>query len=422
MNFSVINWACQSAWSSMRVGSHIKAFVAASLIYPASLTAIPSAHAALERTPFADWSLRCQDNNYCIAETEGTASNGEAFKLKIERGAKPGSDVYVTLRPKTTLAEGTTARIEVSGEEENYGFFGKAGQIYQGNEMTFGGAADRALVENLRLGLTARIQIEFGGKKGTLSYEVALTGLTHALLRMDEEQGRIGKLDAIVAWGGVPADAQLALDHTASAPRQAEEKQANAARNTPPASPPPAAPENDLPPPVMPSQDLADGGSMLIYDVNEIPERVQFLGYSGLNCQLDETVPGFGAQLHVAGDEETWIVPCQMADANVPYYMARHISFNPDLTEWLEFETPPAFNEANHALVNNLFYDPQTRQVTGTTYHSPNYDCGVFERHEEMAESGQYELVEYLEKTDCDGVTGPPEGWPRSWSIDEMGN
>ncbi|WP_417666766.1 DUF1176 domain-containing protein [Roseibium sp.] len=400
----------------------LKIAVVSAIALPGTLLASPAVHAALEKAAFGDWSLRCRENNYCIAEAEGTASNGEAFRLKVERGAKPGSDVYVTLRPKTPLAEGMMARIEVAGEEENYGFFGKAGQIYEGNEMTFGGDADRALIENLRLGLTAQVQIEFGGKQGTLRYKVPLTGLTHALLRMDQEQGRIGKLDAIVAWGGVPADAKLDLEQVASSPRPAREKPARTdVAAAPPAPPPPPAPANDIPPPIMPSQDLANGDGGLVYDVNEIPERVQFLGYSGLNCQLDEVVPAFGAQYYTAGDEETWIVPCEMADANVPYYMARHISFNPDLTEWLEFETPPSFNEPNHALINNLVYDPQTRQVTGTTYHSPNYDCGAFERHEEMAESGEYELVEYLEKTSCDGVPGPPEGWPRSWSIDEMG-
>lgn len=404
-------------------GGLLKLLIAAGLLLPGAPFAPHPAEAKLERMSFGDWSLRCRENNYCIAEAEGTASNGEAFRLKVERGGKPEAGVYVTLRPETPLSEGVTARIEVSGTGENYGFFGKAGQIYKGNEMTFGGVADRPLIENLRLGLTARVQIEFGGKDGTLGYDVPLTGLTHALLRMDQEQGRIGKRDAIVAWGGVPADASLELNRLASSAQGAKEKAA-------PASPPnasastalaaPQAPASDLPAPVMPSQEVAS--AMLIYDVNEIPEKVRFLGYSGLNCQLDEAVPGFGAQVFVAGDEETWIVPCEMADANVPYYMARYVAFNPDITTWLEFETPPGLNEPNHALVNNLTYDPQTRQVTGTTYSSPNYDCGVFERHEEMAESGEYELVEYLEKAQCDGVIGSPDGWPLFWSIGEMGN
>ncbi len=372
------------------------------------------AGAELARTTFGDWTVRCNDKNYCIAETKGESSNDEAFRLKVERGAKPGSDVFVTLRPATELDVGMRARIEIESlDEDNYGYFGTVSKIYTGNEMTFGGDPHRDLVEKLRLGEDAQIQIDFGGSTGTLTYWVKLAGLTHALLAMDEEQGRIGRLDAVVAWGGLPADGSVAI-------AQAAPKAAAAPKQTEAAAPP--APANDLPPPVMPSQDLSTGARGLVYTVNELPDTVQMMGTRTLDCQLDETLPAYGAQFYAEGDVETWVVPCSMADANVPYFMAVHIPFNPSLDEWKEFETPPDFNQPNHALVNNLFFDPDTGGVTGTTYYSPNYDCGAFERHEMMAESGDYELVEYLEKPTCDGVTGPAEGWPLSWTIDEMGN
>ncbi len=352
---------------------------------------------ALDRVTHDDWSIRCDDKTYCIAETSGEASTGEAFRLKVERTAGKDSKVFVTLRPKTTLETGMRARIEIeSGQEENYGYFGVADRIYTGNEMTFTGASDRELIDKLRLGRTARIQIEFGGKAGTITYEASLKGITRALLRMDEEQGRVGRLDAIVARGGQPSGSE-----GASA----------------------AAPAADLPPPVMPSQDLASGGARgLVYSLDEIPESVRMIGARTLDCQLQETVPGFGARYFAQGDVEVWVIPCQMADLNVPWYMVTHIPFNPSLDELHEFETPPGFNQPNHSLVNNLSHDPATGQVTGTTYHSPNYDCGAFERHDHEAESGRYVLADYLEKSACDGVTGPPEGWPLSWTIDEMGN
>ncbi|WP_299472907.1 DUF1176 domain-containing protein [uncultured Roseibium sp.] len=381
------------------------------------------ASAELARTTYGDWSIRCDENNYCIAETEGESSNDEAFRLKIERGAKPGSDVFVTLRPTTVLGVGMRARFEIESlEEENYGYFGTASKIYTGNEMTFGGDADRDLIEKLRLGEDARIQIDYGGSTGTLTYWVKLSGLTHALLKMDEEQNRIGRLDAAVAWGGLPADGTVAIapatTKSATAPKDTSTAEPAPQRNTAAASAPPA---NDLPTPVMPSQDASSGPRGLVYTVDELPDSIQMMGYRTLDCQLAETLPAYGAQFYAEGDVETWIVPCTVADANVPYYMAVHIPFNPSLDEWKEFETPPDFNQPNHALVNNLFYDPDTGQVTGTTYYSPNFDCGAYERHEVMAESGDYELVEYLEKSDCDGVFGPPEGWPLSWTIDEMG-
>ncbi|MHA7777085.1 DUF1176 domain-containing protein [Roseibium sp. M-1] len=388
-----------------------------------------NAHAELARTDYGNWSVRCDGKNYCIAETEGSASNGEAFRMKVERSAKPDSEVFVTLRPKTPLETGMLARIEISGEEDNTGFFGKAGKIYTGNEMTFGGAADRDLMENLRLGQSASIQIEYGGSAGTLTYSVSLTGLTHSLLKMDEAQARIGRQDAIVAWGGLPSDevSGIAMAPAAAPASVPKDAPAPAPAPAPAADTASSAPANDLPPPVMPSQETNNSGldrgeRGQVYSLSEIPDEIQMMGYRTFDCQLEETVPGFGAQYYAEGDVETWVVPCQMADVNVPYYMAIHVPFDPSLDEWKEFETPPGHNQPNHALVNNLFFDPDTRAVTGTTYFSPNYDCGTFERHEEEAESGNYTLMEYLEKTDCDGITGPAEGWPLSWTIDEMGD
>ncbi|WP_133192704.1 hypothetical protein [Labrenzia sp. 011] len=159
----------------------------------------------------------------------------------------------------------------------------------------------------------------------------------------------------------------------------------------------------------------------IVYEVSDIPDPVQMMGMRNFDCELEETVAAFGAQFFAEGDVETWVVPCQMADANVPFFLAIHTPLDPSLDEWKEFETPPGLNQPNHALVNNLFYDPATGRVTGTTYYGPDYDCGAFERHEMEAESGEYILMEYLEKPECDGVTGPAEGWPLSWTIDEMG-
>ncbi|MCV0424726.1 MAG: DUF1176 domain-containing protein [Roseibium sp.] len=387
-----------------------------------SLLMTGAASAQLAKTSYGDWTIRCDDKNYCVAETEGKSSNDEAFKLKVERGAKPSAQVFVTFRPKTPLEVGLRARIEIDSlEEENYGFFGKASKIYTGNEMTFGGESDRDLIEKLRLGEDAVIQIEYGGATGTLTYWIKLNGLTHALLKMDEEQGRIGRLDAIVAWGGLPSDKDVTIAAAPASTASASSNTVSAAQDSTP------APSSDLPPPIMPSQETNNSGidrgpRGLVYSTDEIPDHVQMLGYRTMDCQLHDTVPGFGAQFYAQGDVEIWVVPCQMADVNVPYYIVTHIPFDPSLNESYDFETPPGLNQPNHSVVNNLYYDPDTSQITGTTYYSPNYDCGSFERHEFEAESGAYMLVEYLEKTNCDGITGPPEGWPLSWTIDEMGD
>lgn len=382
----------------------IKRVIPAAILLAATTPAL----AELSKTAYGDWEISCKDTNYCIAETRGTGSNDEAFRLKIERGADPDSTVYVSLDPKTTLEIGMKARIEIEGEEENYGYFGIAEKIYSGNEMTFGGDADRLLIEKLRLGTNAIIQIEFGTR--TITYWVSLNGVTEALLRMDQEQGRIGRLDAIVAWGGNLSD-------------DAELEKQEAARPVMPSEDPDAGSES-MAAGVQPQQFFnADGDleSGIAYDLAEVPDTVQMMGYRMMDCDLQETVPMYGAQYYVEGDVMTYVVPCRSADLNVPYYMVTHIPFNPSLDELHEFETPPHFNQPDRALVHNLFFDRQTWQVTGTTYYSDGYDCGVFERHEQQRESGEYTLMEYYEKTDCDGIAGPPEGWPLEWTEAEMG-
>ncbi len=383
----------------------------ASLLLLAGTTA---ATAELARITYDDWSVSCNSDDYCIAVSSAQGSNGEKFRLKIERGVKAESQVFVTFDPQTPLELDLKARIEIEGPEDNFGFFGRVEKVYDGNEMAFAGDADRQLLESLRLGRQATVQIEF--PTGTLSYRVSLTGITQALLKIDDHQGRIGRRDAIVAWGGLSPDPQVLSS--------SEQKVSPSASTADAAEAAPAQEQQQF---VQHSEDdnaspEAAADELMVYDLGRVPDEVQMIGYRMLDCALEDTVPAFGAQVHAIGDVEMWVVPCRMADANVPYYMTWHVPFDPSNNETLDFETPPDHNQPNHTLVNNLFYDPDADLVTGTTYYSPSYDCGAFERHEFDNDAGAYLLVEYLEKTDCDGVAGPAEGWPLSWTIDEMGN
>lgn len=369
-----------------------------------------SAKAELSKTSYGDWHISCKSTGYCIAETSGTGSNDEKFRLKIERSDDPNSTVYVSLDPTTPLQVGMKARIEIEGEEEAYGFFGTASRIYDGNEMTFEGDADRLLIEKLRLGTNALIQIEFGNQ--TLTYWVSLYGVTEALLRMDQEQNRIGRLDAIVAWGGTLYNEEENTETELAPPvmpsQETSAQQASA----------PSYPENPRREFFNSQGDLVSG---ITFDLAEVPDRVQMHGYRVLDCVLDEAVPAAGAQYYPVGDVTMWVVPCVNADANFPYFVYWHVPVDPSADSTFDFETPPHFNQENHHLINNAVYDPLTDQMTGTTYYSSSYDCGSFERHEYDYETGRFVLAEFLQKSNCDGIEGPPEGWPLEWTIDEMG-
>lgn len=382
------------------------------------------AAAELERTSYLDWSIFCKDDNYCIARTSGSGPDGEAFRMKVERGAKPGSTVYVSFGPETELKVGLRTRIEISGADANYGTFGEVDKVYSANEMAFAGPSDRELIDKLRFGDRANIQIEFGGAAGTRTYQVTLKGLTQALLKMDEEQGRIGRRDALVARGGVAADAGDQITTAMGVPAtsgtkttkappapEPEADSAAAAEDTPARDPAAAAAAESEPEPEF--NGWAGGEWGQTYEEQEVPDPIQRFAGRALGCELYDTVPAYGANYYVVGDVATWIVPCEMADTNVSLFMMTDVSFDPSLGVIYEFKNPQNDIREDSALVFNLDFDPERATVSGTTYYGPNWDCGMHERYKFNAGLGEFELVEILEKQNCDGQTTSPSEWPR---------
>ncbi|GAA0775009.1 DUF1176 domain-containing protein [Roseibium denhamense] len=376
--------------------------------------------AELARTAYLDWTVRCTDENYCIAETPGTGDSDEAFRLKVERGAKPDSNVFVTFAPESALQTGMTARIEVWGEEENYAYFGVADTVYKGNEMAFSGSPHRDLVEQLRLGSEARIQIEFGGAAGTQSYYVSLSGLTQAMLRIDEEQGRVGRGDAIVAWGGKPSDAgpqpntssgvspSAEREETKPEPRQTADS-ADAAEAAAPRAAPAPAPAADPVPAV-----FSGGDWNSTYEERDVPDAIQRFAGRALGCTLEETLPAYGAFALAFGDVEYWMVPCEMGDTNPSFFLMSHVYPDPDAGEIYNFKNPRNGIREDAALLFNMDFRADEDIVTGTTYYGPGYDCGMYEVYKFNRTTDVFDLIEIREKPKCDGQTAMPADWPRS--------
>jgi hypothetical protein len=56
-------------------------------------------------------------------------------------------------------------------------------------------------------------------------------------------------------------------------------------------------------------------------------------------------------------------------------------------------------------------WDIKNRIITSIAAEGNGKDCGVYERHQ-LTESGEFELIEYREKTMCDGKVVNPREWP----------
>lgn len=366
-----------------------------------------------------DWWVTCDDDLYCIAEVSGKSSADNDMQFKLERSNKKNGKLFVTISPSIELKKGMRVDISVLGQDYEAG--GKITKIYKGNEMSFAGPARRELVNKLRAGSKGQITVKYGGNVGTVVYDVSLSGVSTALLLMDRAQRRLDRVDAAIAWGGEPETSESRArkpdgdEVVGSDGHEDQSEEAYAAAN--PASnaePVYEAQISDF------SSDIGAGSRL--YNTYEIPSAVLMPGYRVFNCDVDNSLKGYGAIVLGAGNGNVvYLMPCNPGDVNVEYYIAMTGPKHGNFANTYEFETPPDFNQPNTGTIINPDFDAETGILISTQYHSPNYDCGVFMKHGYVPEQDFFELLEYREKSNCDAKVTPPENYDLVWTIDEMG-
>lgn len=376
----------------------------------------------------SDWNVTCDADNYCIARLPVANANDADGRIKIERGAAEGSRVFVTLGATPVFEPGMVVAVEALGT--GFRHEGPVAKVYRGNEMTFGEAARGPIVEALRGALKAQFTVAFGGTVGTMVYDADLTGLTAALLEIDQAQRRVGRADAMVAWGAEPAGTGTgagARAQAAAEPAATEPAAPEAAAVEPPA-PEAAAPATASAPAEPAASAVAEasgedtapiGSGSNIYERSELPAAIAAIS-DAYGCALDEALGAWGGgALGMGNGRVMYQVPCHNADINVESHV---VLAEPDgRVTAFEFERPPGENAPLRPTLVNPTYDPSTGLLDATVYDSPNGDCGEFERHRFLADQIGFELIEVRTKTECDGKGGIPSEWPLSWSIDELG-
>ncbi|MEM7069855.1 MAG: DUF1176 domain-containing protein [Pseudomonadota bacterium] len=372
----------------------------AGILLAESFTLPAAAQGISERA--RDWWVTCRDDLYCIAETPGTSSSDPEMQFKIERSNKENGKIYVTVSPSHKLELGMRVDISVLGMDYEAG--GKVKKVYKGNEMAFTEKTSSELLLNLRKGKKGQITVKFGGDIGTVVYDVSLTGVTTALLLMDQVQQRLDRVDAAIAWGGEPVDSLSAKREPQGDEVVGEDGHEDQSK-------------------VILAHDTGNGKwATQFYNPEDIPDAVLMPGYRTLDCAMEEALGAFGARGFGLGDgHDLYLVACQNGDVNINHYVAMVGPKHGNFANTYEFELPLDYNQPNRSTITSPNFDNDTQTLTSVTYHSQNYDCGIYEKHQYVADGDFFELVEYREKSDCDGVTGPPEGFPLVWTIDELG-
>ena len=347
-----------------------------------------------------DWTVRCTDELYCIARTTGYAENGDELTFKLERGPKYDSSVYITSGPTHMLELGMRVDVDVTDLAEPYGIYGTVKKVYKGNEMAFSGDARRKIIRKMREGRQGKVTIDFGGPVGRVVYDVSLSGVTSALLFMDQAQGRLDRYDAAIAWGGENTPSEGALT----------------GGGVPVAAALPEAPAQSSS-----SENWRQSGSW-VYAVEDLPFPVADIGQRQLECDLETTMSAIGGAANgFFYNNVLYVIPCQMGDRNFDSYVTAYSENDPSYARLYEFESPPGFNAPLRKTIFNPSWDGETQRLTSTVYYGPDGDCGVYELFQYDEGNDFFELLEYREKPSCDGRQTQPEDYPMVWSLAEMG-
>jgi hypothetical protein len=108
-----------------------------------------------------------------------------------------------------------------------------------------------------------------------------------------------------------------------------------------------------------------------------------------------------------------WEIPCQSFAYQASSVFAKVYTPAPGKEhEFLSFQGPRGRKRPTEpGVLLNATWNVRARTVTSISLGRAAGDCGVLERHR-VTEEGTFRLIEYREKTECDGKVVKPENFP----------
>lgn len=311
-----------------------------------------------------DWTVRCT-MDMCQATTEVRAGGG-AVHAKVERSAKPGATISVSITrdPPDPVDDTVFVSVEGAGLAPRSATSAD-GRLYSLRPMP----SDDPLIDALKNGRSLSISTMVEGS--TVSDKLSLSGISAAFLFMDEFQDRLDRTDAIVRVGNRPLHA-------------ATSGQANA-------------------------------GALDIEEIEFAALPVQFrrIAVEKAECNpvSDQGPPKIASRVALPDGLVLWETSCWFAAYNFgsAYYISP--ANDPEAGGLVEFASPSAAagDTYNSFSLTNASWDPKTLQLTSWHKSRGVGDCGTFQRHQYR--DGIFSLSEYREK-ECDGVWRDPSEYP----------
>lgn len=325
----------------------------------------PSAGRTSDQKKFRDWLAVCDNVGTCHAF--GPASEGTGW-VRITMAAGPDATPGVLFGFwSEDGAFGPTAVATVDGATF-------AAHAEQGENAPPVAAIDperaRALIDAMAQGSVMTVAA------GAESVPISLTGAAASLLWIDEHQGRLNTVTALLRKG----------------PR--------------PASTVPAAP---TPPHVDPAPAVSQGiygdqeGQTLPAAIEALPAVVRCRADTAFNPDLQAVI----SSARLDANTVLWSVPCGAGAYN---FSNAYFTTTPQGTDPRRVTFPGAVGEPQ-ALLVNAAYDPATRVIDAFNKGRGLGDCGTADSWTWTARG--FVLTSASEMSECWGV--PSEYWPASW-------
>ncbi|WP_299343956.1 DUF1176 domain-containing protein [uncultured Maritalea sp.] len=307
-----------------------------------------------KRAYFKDWLAACKtDTGYCsaISYINPNPGNGAVADHWLRVGRNKSNDKWeISITPILTMPSNTTTFYFWVGEES---FWFTKGD----SALAYGAINDIFLLNNDATKLLSamlagnRLKASFDDQQGRrVDIEFSLSGLTAALLWIDEQQGRVG--DARVA-GDIPKGLELA--------------------------------EPKLPlPEALPNEIIAKHAK------NE-------------NCDpLTELVHGEDWQVHQVNNSTLlYMVPCSAGAYNFSYAFYRQSVDNGDISKLLFVDYWDSLGWTGTDVLFNAGFDPQTRILTSYYKGRGLGDCGT--AGEWQWQEYGFKMLKFFAKSECDG-------------------
>jgi hypothetical protein len=164
-------------------------------------------------------------------------------------------------------------------------------------------------------------------------------------------------------------------------------------------------------------QGIPFGREQMLAGAAEVPPSLQqqLRDYAADDCYLDGPAPWPGSRYVINENYLLWQLPCFVAAYQGS--SAFGITQNPprDWAELLLVPSPPAMSGHETYSVMNPDTLNNTGIIRATEKGRGMGDCGVHKVYRLIDGPGEVlelELLEYREKTECDGVANAPESWP----------